>query len=320
MQPDTRHSGRPGAVHSVEHFVYTVPDLDEAERFYRAFGLDVQRETAQGREVLRLRTFGHPHAWGSLYQAPGVKRLQYICFGIYEDDEAALAERIRQRGVSSEPHPLGDAQGLWLRGPDELAIQVVVADKVAPSEKSQHVVHDVKPGAGAASLRSRAALVHPRRLSHILLFTADVPAALAFYNDVLGLRLSDRSGDVIAFMHGAHGSDHHLVALAKSGGGGLHHTSWDVGSMHEVGQGIEQLKREGYGQGWGVGRHVLGSNYFFYARDPWGSYAEYSFDIDFVPSHIDWPAADHVAEDSFYAWGPEPPADFITNFEHPATA
>ena len=40
-----------------------------------------------------------------------------------------------------------------------------------------------------------------------------------------------------------------------------------------------------------MGRHVLGSNYFYYVRDPWGSYAEYSHDIDFVPAGSIWPAA-----------------------------
>ena len=49
-----------------------------------------------------------------------------------------------------------------------------------------------------------------------LLFTPDVLRMVGFCRDVLGLRLSDHSGDGIAFMHGVHGSDHHLVAFAKS--------------------------------------------------------------------------------------------------------
>ena len=31
------------AVHSLDHFVFSVPDLDEAARFYDDFGLDVRR-------------------------------------------------------------------------------------------------------------------------------------------------------------------------------------------------------------------------------------------------------------------------------------
>jgi catechol 2,3-dioxygenase-like lactoylglutathione lyase family enzyme len=141
-----------------------------------------------------------------------------------------------------------------------------------------------------------------------------------FSTDILGLRLSDRSQDLIAFMHGAHGSDHHLVAYAKSHAPGLHHSSWDVGSIDEVGCGAEQMRAAGFDRGWGMGRHVLGSNYFQYVRDPWGSYAEYSFDIDFVPHDLEWPAADHPPHDSLYVWGPAVPEDFITNFEQPVAA
>ena len=78
------------------------------------------------------------------------------------------------------------------------------------------------------------------------------------------------------------------------------------------------MREAGWGQGWGLGRHVLGSNHFHYVRDPWGSYAEYSSGIDFVPHDLDWPAADHPPADSFYVWGPPPPEDFVTNYEVPA--
>ena len=49
---------------------------------------------------------------------------------------------------------------------------------------------------------------------------------------------------------------------------GLHHTSWCVASLDDVGLGMEQMSAAGHGEGWGVGRHVLGSNYFRYVRDP----------------------------------------------------
>lgn len=110
--------------------------------------------------------------------------------------------------------------------------------------------------------------VQPRALSHLLFFSADVPRMIAFNTEVLSLRLSDRSDDIVAFMHSPHGSDHHLVALAKSHAAGLHHSSWEVGSLDEVGSGAEQMRAAGFDRGWGLGRHVLGSNYFHYVRDP----------------------------------------------------
>jgi hypothetical protein len=88
-----------------------------------------------------------------------------------------------------------------------------------------------------------------------------------------------------------------------------------VPSIDAVGIGAEQMARAGYPDGWGVGRHVLGSNYFRYVRDPWGSYAEYSFDIDFVAPDREWPSADHPGEDALCVWGPSLPEDFIVNHE-----
>ena len=102
--------------------------------------------------------------------------------------------------------------------------------KCSPGEKAAaQLPVAVAPGKGAAPARSSLGTVRPRRLSHILLFTSDVLRSVRFYSDALGLRLSDHSGDIIAFMHGAHASDHHMLAFAKSDGPGLHHSSWDVG-------------------------------------------------------------------------------------------
>jgi catechol 2,3-dioxygenase-like lactoylglutathione lyase family enzyme len=300
-------------VHSLNRFAFSVPDLAPAERFYRTFGLDIRRDG----DRLDVFTHGHSHRWGSVYADGKPKKLQYLSFGAYEDDFEALRRRIEMRGAC-EPHPLADGEGIWTRDADGTPVQVVVAPKVSPSIKAQPGASSpAAAGQGAAPSRSKAAPVRPRRLSHVLLFTPDVLRQTAFYADVLGLRLSDRSADIIAFMHGAHASDHHLVAFAKSHAPGFHHSSWDVASIDEVGLGAEQLKAQGYTHGWGVGRHVLGSNYFYYAQDPWGSWAEYSYGIDFVPVDVEWPATDHPAEDSFYVWGPEVPDDFIVNHEQP---
>ena len=307
-------SRRPGVtgVHSLNRFAITVPDVAEAERFYSEFGLDVRRE----RDRLDLYTHGHPHCWSSIYANGAAKKLQYVSFGIFAEDLDAFSARIRNSSAGCDPHPLSDGAGLWLRDPDGIATQIVVAPKVALDAKAEPTpAAAVAPGKGAAPARSAVARVRPRRLSHILRFSPDVPRMVRFCTEVLGLRVSDWSQDMIAFMHGAHGSDHHIVAFAKSEAPGLHHVSWDVGSIDEVGLGAERMRGAGYTKGWGLGRHVLGSNYFHYVQDPWGSFCEYSYNIDFVPADLEWPAADHPPEDSFYVWGPAVPEDFVTNYE-----
>jgi catechol 2,3-dioxygenase-like lactoylglutathione lyase family enzyme len=314
MQTSTTPPRRAGAtaVHSLHRFVFSVPDLEKAADFYQAFGLDVRQ--ADGH--IDLYTYGHSHRWGSIYRGTATKRLEYVSFAAYPDDFAALTERLLEARVAkSEPHRLADEKGVWITDPEGISVQIVAGAKVSPSEKEARSAPTITLGKGAAPSRSKVSPVRPRRLSHVLLFSSDVPRSVRFYTEALGLRLSDHSADFIAFMHGPHASDHHMLAFAKSDGPGLHHSSWDVATFDEVGVGMQQMIDRGYANGWGVGRHVIGSNYFRYVMDPWGSFAEYSYDIDFIPEDIDWAAADHPPDDSIYVWAPPMPDYFIVNHE-----
>jgi catechol 2,3-dioxygenase-like lactoylglutathione lyase family enzyme len=301
------------AIHSLDRFVLTVPALDEAERFYSEFGLDVRRSG----DRIGLYTFGNPHCWGSIVEAPGPKKLQYLSFGVDQRDLASLERRLDELGIERAPaHRLSDGGGIWVRDPDGTSVHIAAAAKVSPDGPPQQAGPPLhRAGSGAAPRRSAAGRVRPRCLSHVLLFSSDVARSVRFYSEALGLRLSDQSGEIIAFMHGAHASDHHLLAFAKSGGPGYHHSSWHVASIDEVGIGKEHMAACGYVRGWGVGRHVIGSNYFAYVQDPWGSFAEYSYDIDFIPADVEWKPGDYPPEDSFYVWGPPPPDYFVVNHE-----
>ncbi|MET3973493.1 catechol 2,3-dioxygenase-like lactoylglutathione lyase family enzyme [Bradyrhizobium sp. JR7.2] len=132
---------------------------------------------------------------------------------------AAFAAHLQVLGVRRiDPPPGFETNGIWFRDDDGTPIDVHVAEKSSPAEKTRAEVADPPPrvGAGAAPKRSQAGTTSPNRLAHLLLFTPDVDAAVKFYGRVLGLRLSDRSSNNIAFMHGIHGSDHHMVAFVKS--------------------------------------------------------------------------------------------------------
>src|SRR5262249_18470043 len=102
---------------------------------------------------------------------------------------------------------------------------------------------------------------------------------------------------------GIHGSDHHLLALVKSSAPGFHHCSWDVSSVNDIGLGAMRMHDKGWTKGWGLGRHVLGSNYFHYVRDPWGSFAEYSCNIDYTRKEGVRPPGDPNPEYSFSRGG-----------------
>ena len=306
-------SRRPGilGVHSLDYFALQVPDLEDARRYYEAFGLDARQQGG----ALHLYTHGHPHRWGVLTEGKQ-KALQHLSFGVFADDVDRFRRHLDEQGVERiDPPAAIDSNGLWFRDVNGTPIELKAAEKSSPSAKSEVVMPGAPANARGAPLRGHAPLVRPRRLSHILMFAPDVASTVRFYTQMLGLRVSDEAGGVIAFLHGVHGSDHHLIAFAKSDGPGFHHCSWDVGSVNDVGLGAAQMADKGFSAGWGTGRHVLGSNYFHYVRDPWGSYSEYSCDIDFVPVDRDWDGRSHGVENSLYLWGPEPPRDFTVNYE-----
>jgi catechol 2,3-dioxygenase len=308
IQP-TRRAGALG-VHSVDHFSFAVPDLKVAEHFYKTFGLDVRE--AGGR--LDLYTVGNGHCWGSVTEGPK-KALGYLSFGVFEDDLPRFKARFEQLGIPLLDPPPGIASnGIWIRDCNGLLVELKVAAKSSPNEKTVFSSASSAPGARGAALRNEWPPVAPRRLAHILIFVRDVGASIKFYGEAFGLRLSDQAGGG-AFMHGIHGSDHHMVAFGQSDAPGMHHCSWDVGSVQDVGAGAMQMADKGFAAGWGLGRHVLGSNYFHYVRDPWGSYSEYSADIDYIPSEIDWEGQSHAPENAFFLWGPAPPKDFLINYE-----
>ncbi|MFL9557252.1 VOC family protein [Acinetobacter baumannii] len=303
-------SKQKAGVHSVDHYALDVPDFETAKRFYQDFGLDVQ-EIDHG---LALRTFNDPHVWVYLY-AGEKKRLNKIAFGAFAEDMARLRAQVEAAGCGVLPiDDMSLEQGFHFIDPDGVNIDVLVCQKVTPYEKGATVgVHG--EGTRGAPYRKDAPIVHPQRLSHILIFTSDIERSIHFYENALGLRLSDYSKDAVAFLHAIHGADHHTIAFAQSTAKGFHHSSWDVGCVDEIGIGAKNMMDHGWTKGWGVGRHVLGSNYFYYVRDPWGSYCEYSYDIDFIPAGVKWEAGTHPPEDSLYLWGPDVPEDFVQNSE-----
>lgn len=298
-------------VHSIDHFSLEVPDVEQARHFMTNFGLALKDHSG----ALEASCFGHEHCWVKVFPGSS-KRLAYLSFNCYADEFEALKAQILQQGATAATqNKYVTDEGFWFFDLDANLLQLKVGPKTTSYSKSPLVSVSTPAGERGVLGRKSCATVQPNRLSHVLMFTTDMNKALSFYAQALGLYLSDRSGNAVAFMHGRHGSDHHLVAFVEDEAKGWHHSAWDVPSVDAVGQGSEQMRNAGYVEGWGLGRHTLGSNYFHYVRDPWGSFWEYSAHIDYVPAGQNWPSGDYPAEDALYLWGPELPKYFIFNTE-----
>jgi len=291
-------------VHSIDHYALFVPSLVDAQRFFTSFGLQVE-VVADGLEL----SAADGHVWSRIL--PGRhKALAYLSFNCFEHDFANLHMQAEAADVQFEEV---DGVGFWFRDPDGNLVQVKAGSKHMPDSRT--TAPRIEQALRGVETRNEVAQVRPRRLSHVLLFSSHVPRAVAFYEQVLGLKLSDHSQDIVAFTHARHGCDHHLVAFCKSSAKGFHHAAWEVDSVDQVGNGAEQMGNAGFREGWGTGRHRLGSNYFHYVRDPWGSFCEYSAEMDFIEAGEQWPAGDFPLENSMYLWGPVVPDYFVVNTE-----
>jgi catechol 2,3-dioxygenase-like lactoylglutathione lyase family enzyme len=302
-------------VNSLLGYTLSVPDIEAGKRFYEDFGL-----VSQGRgDRLDFTVANGDSQPLTLVEGNG-RRLHHVTFAISPGDVTPLKQRLESRGVTLIDPPNTESGALFaLRDPDQNLIVVKLGEK--PDYLGRRRALATTAGAGfqrAGNLRGcppRDGAVQPWRLGHVLFFSPDVSRQVTFYTETMGMKLSDRSGDIIAFIRPPGGSDHHVIAFAKSDRPGFHHASYEVGSMDQVGYGAASLLRKGYRNGWGFGRHVLGSNFFHYIRDPWGSLAEYFFDIDYIADDAQWKAGDWPAEDSLFLWGPDVPPDFVKNFD-----
>lgn len=232
--------------------------------------------------------------------------MAFLSFGCFEEDLEPLRQQAVRAGASFVAPPAGgDADGFWIADPDGNPVQIKVAPNLSPPAKRPTMSLDVPAGMQGAALRSQVQKVGPTRLAHLALFVTDFRRSLDFYMAVLGLYLADMSNGIIGFTYGRHGCDHHLVAMVQSAGGGLHHCSWEVAGVEHIGLIGQQARKAGFTNQWGIGRHVLGSNWFNYIEAPGGGWWEASFNIDYIPKGMPWPAQDHDPEDSFYLWGPD---------------
>ncbi|MCK6454745.1 MAG: VOC family protein [Alphaproteobacteria bacterium] len=301
-------------VRSLQHVALAVPDLALGHKFYGDFGLEGR---AEGNRAI-MRCHGRDQDQVVLVESRK-KRLHHVCFGAGEQGLADLKERLEQNRVRLLDAPNETpAGGLWFRDPDEQLVNVRVAE-AAPWRDGTPLKFNYPNHYGRVATPwhpKRDQPVRPRRLSHVLCFTPDVERKIDFYTRIVGLKLSDRARSIVAFLRAGEGpSDHHIFALLTCDRPGFHHASFEVGNIDEIGIGANRLLDKGYRDGWGFGRHVIGSNFFHYVRDPWNSLAEYSCDIDHIPGDYDWKPTDFPPEDALYVWGPKPPADFGANFE-----
>ena len=306
-------------IRSLQHVALTVPDLKAGRDFFTTMGLEARQEAddlvfrCAGREQDQLRLM------------PGApKGIAWVAWGTHAEEFAPLVGRLTRAGVALlDAPPNAPAGGVWVRDPDGVLLNLRIAD---PAPQTRCGVDINNPGHLSERLARRGAPhrridARPRKLGHLLKFSTDVNRDVQFYTSVCGMKLSDRIGHrEVAFLRCSGDSDHHTLAIALSESSGLHHLSWEMGNLDQLQLCAERMLASGYKDGWGVGRHIYGSNYFHYVRDPWMGLCEFYWDIDYIPERAEWETETAEAgPESLYQWATvPPPEDFLRNYERVA--
>ncbi len=123
----------------------------------------------------------------------------------------------------------------------------------------------------------------PMQVTHVVLNARDREACTRFAVEVLGFRLSDRTG----FMNFVRCDRvHHAIAYAQADNSNLNHIAFEMIDVDAVMRGIGRLKDAGIQTFWGPGRHGPGNNVFAYFVAPFGAAVEYTSEIQRVgPSY-----------------------------------
>lgn len=117
----------------------------------------------------------------------------------------------------------------------------------------------------------------PRKVSHVVLNTADMEGVADWYCRALGFRVSDYSADQMVFLRCA--SDHHSIALVRGHYPSVNHVAFELPSINEFMRSIGRMKQKGIVPTWGPGRHGPGDNPFAYYVSPSGFVIEFTAEI-----------------------------------------
>ncbi|MBO2453439.1 VOC family protein [Actinomadura barringtoniae] len=289
-------------LHRLSSVTIGVPNVTDTAGYYSEFGLasgdDGWFATRDGGEQLRI------------VSAP-TRRLVEMRIGVDDpDDLQQAASRLRGLGVEVQL----DARTLVAR---EAVTGVRAVLQVEPRMAQAEVPATPYNGPGRmerVGTRApgvlRAELVQPRRLGHAVVGTTDFAATTAFFRDGVGFKTSDLIKDAGVFLRCS--TDHHNLLVLAAPVDFLHHTSWQVDDIDDVGRGASAML-EGHPERhvWGLGRHHAGSNFFWYLKDPAGNFSEYYSDMDSIIDDQLWTPETLEGAKGLFNWGPPPPPSFL---------
>ena len=154
----------------------------------------------------------------------------------------------------------------------EVSVVVEVAGRISqedtPSPPYNTPGHIARPNTRAPGVL-RETPVQPRKLGHVVLGSTDQEGSQRLFTEGLGFKISDTVPGLAAFMRCS--TDHHNVLVQQAPLAFLHHTSWQVNDIDEVGRGATaMLEKDPARHVWGLGRHHVGLELLLVPARPGG--------------------------------------------------
>lgn len=307
-------------LHRLTQIVMGVPDVEQTAAYYTEFGLtpaagastsvygaEASTPTAGGGHVLSTVDGGEQLR----IVASARRRLLRLGVGVDDpDDLDRVAASLAALGVTAQR----DETSVQAVDPGtEVTVRVEIAPRIAqnptpaPPYNTPGVI--ARPGERAPAVL-REQQVRPRKLGHVVLGSTDQETSQRFFNEGVGFKVSDSVAGHAAFMRCS--TDHHNVLVQEAPVQFLHHSSWQVDDIDDIGRGATAMLEKDPGRHvWGLGRHHIGSNFFWYLKDPAGNFSEYYSDLDCIVDDALWTPQVWEGARGLYNWGPPPPPSFL---------
>jgi len=182
----------------------------------------------------------------------------------------ALGAKLEIAGVAVKREPISIADQRFVR--EVISFADPVGNRLEAFHGAQVADEPFRPGRNIAGFRTGV-----QGMGHVLLLVPDAQAALGFYRDLLGFRISDyMSAPVNAyFLHAD--PRHHSIALVQAPVNAFHHLMIELYSLDDVGQAYDLLMTQPEHVMATLGRHSNDLMTSFYQRTPSDVYVEYGW-------------------------------------------
>jgi catechol 2,3-dioxygenase-like lactoylglutathione lyase family enzyme len=297
------------ALHRLNQITVAVPDVSSTGDYYTQFGLGPTGTAESAKETAGFSTVDG----GEQLRLVAGQRRRLVELRIGADDQDDV-DRVESALARLEIAAIRSADRIRAYDPGtEVTVVVEVAERLTqvttrtPSYNAPGSIE--RPDTRAPGIL-RTDPVRPRKLGHVVLGSTDQAGSQRFFSEGLGLKVSDTVPGLASFLRCS--SDHHNVLVQQAPVAFLHHTAWEVNDIDDVGRGATAML-EGHPERhiWGLGRHHIGSNFFWYLRDPAGNFSEYYSDLDCIVDDALWSPSTLSGMHGLYNWGPPPPPSFL---------